>query len=508
METENNKRIARNTLYMYFRMILVICVSLYTSRVILRVLGVSDYGVYNVIGGIIGMLGYINTLLSGSTSRFLTISIGEGDLIGLKRVFSLSNLLCSLSAVVFLIFGETIGLWFVNTRLNIPLDRVSAANWVYQMSLLSTVLVVIRLPYSALIIAHERMNVYAYMSIFEVIMKLLIVYALLIFNVDKLKLYGILLCVISAINLIIFATYCRHKFEETNFRFYFERHKFYEMFSYSGWNMIGAFANVLNNYGLNILLNIFFGTIVNAARGLALQINQVAIQLYGSFQTAAQPQIVKYYAQGDIPGMSRLINNTSKYTGFILLCMVIPVFFNVDGLLQLWLGQNPSYTAAFVRIILLQTLCTAMDYPIGMGIHAVGKMKLPNLTVAVINIAIFPTTYLIMRLGVSPTTGYVIYVAITPIILAMDLWILHKYTGFSISVYVRQVLFPVIKVFALGLIVAVLLNLLLPYNSQWVSLAKCFVDAIIICIIIYYCGISVNARHLLKRELAGRFFGR
>lgn len=340
------------------------------------------------------------------------------------------------------------------------------------------------------------------MSIFEVIMKLLIVYALLISNVDKLKLYGILLCVISAINFIIFATYCRHKFKETNFSFYFDRHKFYEMFSYSGWNMIGAFAVVLNNYGLSILLNVFFGTVVNAARGLAQQINQVAMQLYGGFQTAAQPQIVKYYAQGDIPRMSRLINNTSKYSGFILLCLVIPVFFNAEGLLQLWLCQNPAYTAAFVRIILLQTLFAAIDYPVGMGIHAVGKMRLPNLTVAIINIAIFPITYLIMRLGASPTTSYMVYVAITPFILALDLWILNKYIGFSVSVYVRQVIFPILKVSVLGLIVAVLLNLLLPDNSQWMSLAKCFVDAILICIIIYYCGIPIDTRQMLKQKLS------
>lgn len=507
-EVENNKRIAKNTLFLYLRMILVIGISLYTSRVILRVLGVSDYGVYNVVGGIIGMLGYINTLLAGGTSRFLTISLGRGDKNEIRRIFSLSNLLCFLSAAIFLLFGETLGLWFVNTHLNIDPARINAAIWVYQFSLISATLTVFQLPYSSSIIAHEKMNVYAYMSILEVIMKLIIVYALLAFDIDKLKLYGALMCSVSAVNLLVYALYCHAKFEETTLRFYFEKKKFKEMFSYSGWNMVGAFANVLNNYGLNVLLNIFFGTVVNAARGLAVQVNNVATQLYSNFQTASQPQIVKYYAQGDIDGMSRLINNTSKYSGYLLLCLIIPVIFNANELLQIWLGHYPEYTAVFVRLILLQTLCAAIDFPVGMGIHAVGRMKLPNLTVALIYIAIFPITYISMRLGAGPTISYLIYIAISPIILYVDLLILKKYTGFSIVIFLREVIAPILVITILGAVIAALLKIWIPQVQFWIVLLRCAIIVFSLCVFIYFFGLSNNARRMITKEINNRFFYR
>lgn len=501
LEKDNNKRIAKNTIFLYIRMLLVMAVSLYTSRVVLQVLGVSDYGVYNVMGGIIGMLGYVNTLLSGATSRFLTIDLGKGNLNNLKLTFSISNLLCVASSIIFLILGETVGLWFMNTQLNIDPLRIDAANWVYQCALLSSVFTVLQSPFSASIIAHEKMNIYAYMSIFDVIMKLSIVYVLIVFDIDKLKLYSLLLFTVNIINYIIYSSYARRKFEEASLRLAYNKEKIKEMFSYSGWNMIILFANMLNNYGLNILLNMFFGTIVNAARGLALQVNQVASQLYSNFQTASRPQIMKYYAQGNLNGMSNLICNTSKYSGLLLLCLIIPVFCNIDGLLKIWLGQIPEYTSWFVRVILLQTLFSAIDYPVGMGIQAVGKMKLPNLTVSIIYLLVFPLTYIFLKLGAGPITSYVIYIASAPFILLVDLLIFRKYTGFDILLFVRNTLFPLLKVIIISIFIVLPISILGDDTCILIVLCKTVAMALCVCLSAFTFGLPKGIKSSIMNKL-------
>ena len=503
LEKDNNKRIAKNTIYLYIRMLLVMAVSLYTSRVVLRVLGVSDYGVYNVMGGIIGMLGYVNTLLSGATSRFLTIDLGKGDLNNLKLTFSISNSLCVVSSISFLILGETVGLWFMNTHLNIDPLRIDAANWVYQCALLSSVFTVLQSPFSASIIAHEKMNIYAYMSIFDVVMKLSIVYILIVFDVDKLKLYSVLLLAVNGVNYVIYSLYARRKFEEASLHLAFNKEKIKEMFSYSGWNMIILFANMLNNYGLNILLNIFFGTIVNAARGLALQVNQVASQLYSNFQTASRPQIMKYYAQGNINGMSNLICNTSKYSGLLLLCLIIPVFCNIDGLLKIWLGQIPEYTSWFVRVILLQTFFSAIDYPVGMGIQAVGKMKLPNLTVSVIYLSVFPLTYIFLKFGAGPITSYVIYIASAPFILLVDLLIFRKYTGFDIILFMRNTLFPLLKVIIVSIVMVIPVSIFWDDEGILTILCKTVVMALCVCISAFIFGLPKGIKDSILNKICG-----
>ena len=298
--SNNNKRLAKNTVYLYLRMILTMAIGLYTSRVVLKTLGVSDYGVYNVTGGLITMLTYVNTILAGGTSRFLTIALGKNNPKELKKTFSTTITLAMASALLVLLLGETFGLWFVNTQLNIDPMRMEAANWVYQCALLSAALTITQSPFSASIISHERMDVYAYMSIFDVTMKLLIVYALVMFDFDKLKLYALLMLGVNFLNILIYRTYCIRKFKECTMHFSFDVQLFKSMFSYSSWNMIGMFSVFLIDQGLNMVMNIFFGTIVNAARGVAEQVNNIVRQLYSSFQTPCRPQIMKYYAAGEI----------------------------------------------------------------------------------------------------------------------------------------------------------------------------------------------------------------
>ena len=349
--SNNNKRLAKNTVYLYLRMILTMAIGLYTSRVVLKTLGVSDYGVYNVTGGLITMLTYVNTILAGGTSRFLTIALGKNNPKELKKTFSTTITLAMASALLVLLLGETFGLWFVNTQLNIDPMRMEAANWVYQCALLSAALTITQSPFSASIISHERMDVYAYMSIFDVTMKLLIVYALVMFDFDKLKLYALLMLGVNFLNILIYRTYCIRKFKECTMHFSFDVQLFKSMFSYSSWNMIGMFSVFLIDQGLNMVVR----------------------QLYSSFQTPCRPQIMKYYAAGEIKEMQGLMCNNSKYCSFLLLCVIIPLSVNIKGLLGIWLVEVPEYTVGFVRFIFAVSLINAMIEPLLMGIHAVGR---------------------------------------------------------------------------------------------------------------------------------------
>lgn len=499
-ESENNKRIAKNTVYLYIRMFITMLVGLYTSRVVLNTLGVSDYGIYNVMGGVIGMLAYVNSLLSGGTSRFLTMDIGKGDKNSLKLTFAMANTLGLAAAIIVLILGETLGLWFMKTQLNIDCSRMDAALWVYQCALASCCLTALQTPFTASIIAHEKMDIYAYMSIFDVVMKLCIVFMLTWFDFDKLKLYAVLMFSISLLNLLIYAAICIKKFEECKLSYAYNGDKFKEMMTYSGWNMVGAFANVLNNYGLNILLNIFFGTLVNAARGIAMQVNHVVAQFYSSFQTASRPQIMKYYAQGDVPGMSKLICNSSKYCSYLLLCIVIPLCFNIDGLLQLWLGQNPEYTSWFIRVMCIQVIFQCIDYPVGMGIHAVGRMKLPNITSAIMYLMVFPLSWVAFKLGSGPITGYCVYLAFAPLIMCVDLFILRRYAGFHIRNFISTVIIPIGIIALSGSIPSYFVNRILGSQSVWSILASSAISFVIVSSIIFFFGLPLSVRKKLVRK--------
>lgn len=494
VEQENNKRIAKNTFYLYIRMFITMLVGLYTSRIVLDNLGVSDYGVYNVMGGIIGMLVYVNQLLSGGTSRFLTIDLGRNDATSLKQTFSISNTLALSSCFIILVLGETVGLWFMNTHLNIDPMRMSAANWVYQCALVSCLLTVLQNPFIASIIAHEKMGVYAYMSIIDVAMKLVIAFMLSWSDFDKLKLFAFLIFIANLINTIICISVSLVKFEESNLKVAYSHQKFKEMMSYSGWNMIGGFANVLNNYGLNILLNIFFGTLVNAARGIALQVSNIVQQFYSSFQTASIPQIIKYYAQNDLKGMSQLICNSSKFGAYLLLCIVMPIVFNIDDFLMIWLGQRPEYTSWFTRLILFQILFQAIDVPVGNGIQAVGRMKLPNLTAALLYLSVFPLSYMAFKLGANPIMGYCIYLVFTPFIMLVDLLILRKYTGFSLRMFVSKVLSPFFLVTLVISLASYFIMSLITGEGFFLFAIRCILCFAITCIVILWGGISKSMR--------------
>ena len=299
---------------------------------------------------------------------------------------------------------------------------------------------------------------------------------------------------VNLLNFIIYRVICTRTFEECTLTFDFDKTKFKEMLGYSGWNMVGAFANLLNNYGLNILLNIFFGTAVNAARGIALQISHIVQSFYSNFQMASRPQIMKYYAQGDVKGMSNLICNTSKYCAYLLLCLVVPILFNIDDFLMVWLGQKPEYAAWFTRVILLQILFQALDFPIGMGIHAVGRMRLPNITSAFFYLSVFPLSYVAFKLGVGPIIGYCVYLMFAPIILFLDLLILRKYTRFSIRHYAFSVFVPVVLVMIASSVISFIATYYIPSEGFLYFVIKCLISFTATCVSAFFIGLSKPMR--------------
>ena len=499
--SENNKRIAKNTVFLYLRMLLIMLVGLYTSRVVLQVLGVSDYGIYSVVGGVIGMLGYFNILLSGGTSRFLTVALGKGDKSLLCSTFSTSLSLALISSLIVLLLGETIGLWFVINKLNIPEGRETAAIWVYHCALITSAIAILQNPFTASIISHEKMSVYAYISIFESLAKLGIVYLLLTVSYDKLETYAVLLSLVALVNLAFYAVYCRVSFFECRLRPSIDRTLLGEMFTYSGWNMLGSISSILNNYGINILLNIFFGTIVNASRGIASQVCGLVQQFCGNFQMAARPQITKYYAVGQIQDMTDLIIANARYSAYLVLLLIVPLGMNIEGVLNMWLTEVPQYAASFILLVFLQILFFALDGPVGIGIQAVGKMKLPNILSGIVYISIFPITYIVLKLGGSPITSYVVTILTTPVILFMDVFILRKYTQFDVPLFCRKAIGSTLYVGAVSVLLPILMSFSLS-GGVFATLLKLLVDFVYVAVIIFYCGLTSNDRnkvyHILR----------
>lgn len=491
---DNNKRIAKNTLYMYFRMGITLIVSIFTARIVLNALGVHDYGLYNVVGGFVGLLGYFNTLLSQGSSRFLTVGLGKGDKKNLRDIFSACLTIHLGIALFTLLIGETIGLWFVNNKLVIDTDRMFAAHIVYQLSLFSAILSIMQTPYSASVISHEKMHIYAYLSIFDVIIKLLIIYLLLCFNGDRLILYASFYFIVNLLNIIFYRIYCIRKFSECSLKLGYDKQLYKNIFNYVGWNSVGTFAFMANNQGINVLLNMFYGTVVNTSRGIAMNLCGYVNQFVSNFQLAVNPQTMKYYASGDINQMNKLIVNNAKYSSYLMLFISLPVFIEAEYLLNLWLGQVPEYTVSFIRLTITQLMVQSVDFPIGSGIHAYGKMKLPNLTSSLIYLSAIPLSYLCMKLGTGPVATYIVLVCVYPVALIFDLWILNQYSGFSIKYYLMNVLVRSCGIVLVAAFIPLLIHFYSPYSFFRFAIVVC-ISLVTSGLSIYYLGLSHNMRY-------------
>lgn len=434
----DNARLAKNTMFLYFRMIFIMAVTLYTSRVVLRVLGVEDFGIFNVVAGVVAMFGFLNSSMSATTQRFISFSLGRGDA-NLNRVFSTCVLTHALIALGVLVLVESVGLWFLYNKMIIPEVRMDAAFWVFQFSALSTVVTVMSIPFNADIIAHEKMSAFAYISIVEVCLKLLIVFLLDVGNIDKLVLYGFLLLLVQCGIFLTYMGYCLRHFKESRFRFVYEKKLFSEVFSFAGWNLWGYLASILYTQGLNILLNVFFGPVVNAARGLANQVDG-AIRLFASnFQMAINPQIVKTYAAKDLESMHRLVFRSSKFSFFLLLALSLPVMIEAPVILRLWLSTVPDWTASFLRLMLVVVIVDSVANPLMTSAAATGRIKLYQSVLGGIQLLIVPVAYVVLRMGGEPNSVFVVHICICLIAFAVRLFIVRGMVGLSIKKYLMEV---------------------------------------------------------------------
>jgi O-antigen/teichoic acid export membrane protein len=444
--TGHNKRIARNTAMLYIRMLFTMVVSLFTSRVVLNAIGVVDFGIYNVVGGIVVMFAFLNGTLGSGTQRFITFQLGKNDFNELKKVFSTSLLLHLCIALIILILAETVGLWFLNNKLNIPVDRMYAAQWVYQFSVFASIISIVQVPYNASIIAHENMTVYAYVSIVEVSLKLLLVYLLLISNYDKLITYSLLIFAVSVIVMSIYRIYCKKKYDECRFHFVWDKEIFQSMLSFSGWNIFGVLAFTGANQGINILLNIFFGPSVNAARAVSYQISSSVNAFVTNFQTAVSPQIVKLFAENKIDELKNLVFQNAKYAFLLLFFISLPILYELDTILYLWLKIVPKNTVLFCRIILLQSLLYSMNTPFIMAIHAVGKTKYINLTGGTALLLVLPISYFLLKMGFPAYVPFIIYILGTIGEFYFDLHFLKKFINLSFKDFFIKTIIPILKV--------------------------------------------------------------
>ena len=435
----NNKRIAKNTLLLYFRMIALMLVTLYTSRVVLDALGESDYGIYNVVGGVVAMFSVLSNSLSGAISRFITYELGTGNKEKLSRIFSTSVNIQILMALAIFGLCELIGVWFLNTKMNIPDERMEVANIVLQCSIVTFMVNLVSVPYNATIIAHERMGVFAYISILEAGLKLLVAYLIYISSSDKLMVYALLILGIAILLRLIYGIYCRGHFVEARYRFLLDRPLLKEMTSFAGWNLFGSTAYMLNTQGVNMLINIFFGVGTNAARAIAVQVDSAVTQFVNNFMTAINPQITKSYAAGDRKYLFKLVCRGTKYSFFIMYLFIVPLVLEADTILGIWLKEVPTDTAVFMRMVLFSTLTTLLGNPMYTAIMATGKIRNYQIAVVSAGCLVFPLTWIAYTLGCPAYATYVIYVIIYFSLNFIRLSFLKKLMDFPISQFILPV---------------------------------------------------------------------
>lgn len=454
---ESNTRIAKNTLLLYIRTFFVMVVTLFTSRVILQTLGVDDYGIYNVVGGVVAMFSMLTGALSNAISRFITFELGKGNKDKLIVVFSTSvNILLVLSVLV-AILGETVGYWFLNSEMNIPADRLYAANWVLQCSLITFIINLISVPYNAAIIAHEKMSAFAYVSILEVTLKLLIVYSLYVSPWDKLITYAILLVFVAIIIRFTYSIYCKKHFDETKYHIVHDNNVIKEIAGFAGWNFLSNGAYLLNTQGINIMINMFFGVGVNAARGIATQVESAIMKFVIDFTTAINPQITKNYAQGNLEAMNSLICKGAKFSFFLLFAMSLPIMIEAETILNLWLTVVPEHTVAFLRLVIIATMIDRLCFTCYTACMATGTIRKYVLVIASIGFLVFPLTYLAFKLGAPVETTYVIFALVYVFVDVARLRIMKGLFDFPIKMFVNEVVLKVIPTGAIAIFIPLII---------------------------------------------------
>ena len=456
--SDNNKRIAKNTLLLYFRMLFMMVVSLYTSRVILNALGVEDFGIYNVVGGVVAMFTVISGSLSAAISRFITYELGKGDQSKLNKIFSASVTIQLLLSLIIVILIESVGVWFLNTKMTIPVDRMAAANWVLQFSIITFVVNLISVPYNAAIIAHEKMSAFAYISILEAMGKLAIAFLIMWSPIDKLIYYAILMCTVAIIVRFTYGHYCKKHFAECTYHFHWDKDILKQMFGFAGWNFIGASSTILRDQGGNIILNMFFGPSVNAARGIANQVNGAITGFVQNFMTALNPQITKSYAYGNYGYMMTLVFQGARLSFYMLLLLSLPVLVNTHYILVIWLKLVPEHAVLFVQLILVFAMCESISNPLITAMLATGKIRNYQIVVGGMQLLNLPISYWCLQCGCIPESILIVAICISLGCLAARLFMLRNMIGLSIVLYVKDVILNILVVAAISVIIPYILT--------------------------------------------------
>ncbi|MCI7343672.1 MAG: MATE family efflux transporter [Parabacteroides merdae] len=499
-----SKRLVKNTIMLYVRTLLIMVVSLYTVRVVLSTLGVEDYGIYNIVGGVVISLGVITASLSGASSRFISYAIGKGDSVLLKRYFSAIKLIHWIFSGVIFLIGETIGLWFVMCKLVIPNDRLFAAILCYQFCLFASLVSIVSVPYNSMIMGQERMDVYAYVSIVEVVLKLLIVFLLGYLPYDKLIMYGLLLLAVQISIRLIYNLYCKKIYIESNSKMCYDKELFKNMFSFTGWTFTGQLAYISYIQGVNILMNLFFGPVVNAARGIANQVQNGAGILVKNFQVAVRPQITKCWAQEDILGMHRLVIMTTKFSYYLTAVMVFPLVLFTESILKIWLTEIPDHSVAFVQIILYTMLVEAFSHALIVSIHAVGDLKKFQILETTVLLLVIPIAYILLKLfNITAEQVMIVYIVIQCLAQLIRIYVVLPKIYMPLKMYILGI-FPRILVSTFFFVIPLFF-----VETEKVSTVNTIIGILAmvfyICIVIFFMGLTYSERKFFVYQFAKRF---
>ena len=494
----NSKRIVTNTIVLYIRMFIVMLISLYSSRLVHKALGVDDFGLFNLVGSVVALMTFLKSTLASSTQRFLSFELGRDDSQRLSKVFSVSLTTHVVMAAIILLLAETIGLWFLHTKVNIPEGRKLAADIIYQLSVFSLLVSVIALPYIADVISHEKMTFYAVVGVAEAVLKLFFAYLLLVIDTDKLILYGILTALLQLLVNLSFGIYCRIKFKEARFRLAYDKTIFREIFSFSGWALLGQAAVVAVSYGTGIVVNWFYPLAVNAAMGIAHQVNGAITGLTSNFQTAFQPQITKSYAAKDYEYMDNLIAYTSKISFFLLFIVTYPIMMNIDYILNLWLTTVPEYTNWFCILFIIASIFNALSAPLWIAVFATGKIKQYQITVSTVFFSDLIIVYFLFKLGFPPVTCMVVKAIINFIVIFVRILFAKKEVEcFSAALFIKNAVLPCL-ISAL-LAVALTLPFYILTSSVALRLAITLAAGALSILSAYWIGLNQAERQQVKK---------
>ncbi|HJH77894.1 MAG TPA: MATE family efflux transporter [Prevotellaceae bacterium] len=493
---EKNKRIAINTLFLYLRMLLLMVVSLYTSRIVLDALGVVDYGLYNVVGGIVVALGFLSGTLNTASSRFITVALSNGDMSEMKKTFSNVLFVNMMLALIILIAGETIGLWFLFNKMQIPTERFTAAFWVYQMSIVTVMINVMSSAFNACIIAHERMKTFAYISLIDAFGKLLLAFFLThIINYDKLIIYGAFLLLIQIIDRLIYGMYCSKHFPETKTKITIDKPIIKKMFEFISWASYGSFVSIGFTQGLNILINIFFGPAINAARAVSVQVQNAVVSFTTNFQTAVNPQLIQSVVNKDFERSKHLLKMSSKYSFFLLCLIGIPLIAVTPYILNLWLKEVPEHTVWFVRLMLIINIWSCIANPLRIINQAEGNIRKFQLCEGTVLLLIVPISYIVLKFYTIPELVFLVHLAIELLSNYIRIKIVLPKINMSITYYFKYIYLPLLIVFSIAILLCVILTVYMGLGTNFSStLLVCIILEILISILICLIGLNNSER--------------